>query len=189
MDELNNYKDVSDEEILKFERSIKAEESAKPLVSPISSFNALLLEYKNASSVFTSKLKSLTELHTGLRSIRKDGNCFYRAFGFRFAELVHQNPQWRNAAILRASQTKDLLSETGYDISILEDFWEPFNEALKPESIFEISFTTEYLSDTIVCYLRLATAAELKKNRDMYEAFVLDSYSSLESFIGSQVEP
>ncbi|KAJ1550897.1 OTU domain, ubiquitin aldehyde binding, partial [Nowakowskiella sp. JEL0078] len=187
--ENNTYKDVSDEEILKYERSIKAEESGKPLVSSVTSFDAILSEYENASVVFTSKLKSLIELHSGLRSIRKDGNCFYRAFGFCFSELVHQNPQWRNAAIARASQTKDLLSDTGYDISILEDFWKPFADALKPESNFESSFTTEYISDTIVCYLRLATAAELKKNRDLYEAFVLDSYPSLDIFIGSQVEP
>ena len=47
----------------------------------------------------------------------------------------------------------------------------------------------KYVSDTIVCFLRLVTAATLKLNRDMYEAFVLDTFPSLDDFISSQVEP
>ncbi|KAJ3129956.1 OTU domain, ubiquitin aldehyde binding [Nowakowskiella sp. JEL0407] len=185
----NPYTQLSDEDILKYEKEIKSSEISKPLVSEIETFEHLIQEYASGDPIFSQKIQSLVESCIGLRTIRKDGNCFYRAFGYRFCETLQQNPQWRNVAIARVRATKDLLSSTGYDIEILQDFLEPFEDALKPDANVLQLFQTEYISDTIVCYLRLASAAELKKNRDLYEAFVLDSYPSLDLFISSQVEP
>jgi hypothetical protein len=87
--------------------------------------------------------------------------------------------------------TKQVLKDAGYDEIITEDFYEPFEAAAVKEGQHKLleQFQTEYLSDTIVCYLRLVTAAVLKLNSDMYEAFILDSYPTLEAFISSQVEP
>lgn len=85
------------------------------------------------------------------------------------------------------------MTTMGYDMSLLEDFYEPFIEAVaaenEPESKLLERFQTEHISDTIVCYLRLVTAALLKRDRDLYEAFVLDCYPSLDLFLSSCVEP
>lgn len=140
-----------------------------------------------------------------MRSVRKDGNCFYRAFAFRFCELLLQNRgmQWQKVAIERAKESKALLTTMGYDMGLLEDFWEGFDNALtlhsSPEDEFKSDaesaaallemFQTQHLCDTIVCYLRLVTAALLKRDRDLYEAFILDDYPSLDAFISSCVDP
>lgn len=73
-------------------------------------------------------------------------------------------------------------------MELLDDFFQLFSEALNsasPEDFFGI----EHQGDAVVCYLRILTAAILKRDSDMYEAFVLDAYPTLESFIGAQVEP
>lgn len=80
--------------------------------------------------------------------------------------LERKGTVWQKAAFARAASTKDLMSETGYDMSLLIDFWEPFETAMTPQQepakLLEM-FQTDYISDTIVCYLRLVTAALLKK--------------------------
>ncbi|KAJ1332709.1 hypothetical protein BSLG_008338 [Batrachochytrium salamandrivorans] len=171
----------TDEEILRFERQIKAETMQVPLVGDMVDFQALQEHLKKTC--------------LGMRNVRKDGNCFYRAFGFRLAELVFEQRglPWHQAILQRARDTKALMSAMGYDMSILEDFWEKFQEVLL---ITEMdsggvlkAFQTDYISDTVVCYLRLVTAALLKRDRDIYEAFVLGEYLSLDSFIGECVEP
>ena len=50
-------------------------------------------------------------------------------------------------------------------------------------------FNQTYDAETVVCYLRLITAAILKRDRDIYEAFVLDSYPTIDLFVSHQVEP
>lgn len=187
----------TDEEILKYEKEITAEERAQPLVGDTAiSFDALEAEYSTGNPIFLSKIKSLENSCSGMRKIKKDGNCFYRGFTFRFVELLWEastsNPTWYETTVARCLMTKDLLLEVGYELFAIEDFHDMFMDALKkrdtPEELNSI-FQTDYMSDALVCFLRLVTAAVLKKYRDMYEPFVLDSYPTLDAFIGSQVEP
>ncbi|KAJ8324386.1 hypothetical protein QVD99_002418 [Batrachochytrium dendrobatidis] len=185
----------TDEEILSFERQIKAETLLAPLVGDMVDFTALQQEYASGLNVYVDKIKHLKSTCLGMRNVRKDGNCFYRAFGFRLAELVfeHRDLPWNRAILQRAKETKALMTTMGYDMSILEDFWERFQDVLliKDEDADGVigAFQTDHISDTVVCYLRLITAALLKRDRDIYEAFVLGDYSSLECFISDCVEP
>eukprot|EP00842_Homolaphlyctis_polyrhiza_P006448 jgi/Hompol1/6804/HPOL_002290-RA len=139
--------------------------------------------------------QSTSTRSSGIRNVRKDGNCFYRAFGMRLAELMfHGRGQpWHARLLERALATKELMHATGYDMSILEDFYEKFDEVLKitGDNDYRVqeSFEIDYVSDTVVCYLRLVTAALLKRDKDIYEAFVLDAFPTLESFIAECVEP
>ncbi|KAJ3309162.1 OTU domain, ubiquitin aldehyde binding [Boothiomyces sp. JEL0838] len=150
----------------------------------------LIKEYLNGDPIYHSKLIHLKSSGCKMRTIKKDGNCFYRAFAFRFCELVRdQPPELKDKLIQKCVSTKDLLAQTGYDLSILEDFYDPFYEALSSDKDLLEIFTTEYLSDTIVCFLRILTAALLKRDRELYEVFVLDSYPTLEAFISACVEP
>ncbi|KAJ3320754.1 OTU domain, ubiquitin aldehyde binding [Boothiomyces sp. JEL0866] len=181
----------TDEEILKYERQIKDEEIGNsPLVSNIIGFEALEAEYLNGDPIYHSKLRHLKSTGCKMRTVKKDGNCFYRAFAFRFCELVRDQPDsTKKILIQKCVATKDIFTQTGYDLSIVEDFYDPFYEAITSDRDLLEMFTTEYISDTIVCFLRILTAALLKRDREMYEVFVLDSYPSLEAFIGACVEP
>ncbi|KAJ3140799.1 OTU domain, ubiquitin aldehyde binding [Physocladia obscura] len=185
----------TDQEILAYEKTIAAEFLAAPLVGEASSFDALISEYENNPKIHAKTLQ-LAAKAQAMRCIRKDGNCFYRALSYALCEalLNYKTLPWATAVRNRVLATRTTLVDTGYDPMITEDFFEPLNEALEPDfsaaKLDEFfSKEKEYLSDTIVCYLRLATAAELKKNRDMYEAFILDSYPTIEAFIANQVEP
>jgi ubiquitin thioesterase protein OTUB1 len=156
----------SDEEILKFEKEIlKQEVGDSPLVSELLNFEHLEEEYATGLSIFKEKIKSLKEKCYNMRTVKKDGNCFYRAFSFRFCELVREREgtEWHNFIISQCEKSKQILIKMGYDMTILEDFWEPFYEALTNQGTNLLDmFTTEYTSDTIVCFLRILTAAFLK---------------------------
>ncbi|KAI8850556.1 peptidase C65 Otubain-domain-containing protein [Chytridium lagenaria] len=181
----------TDQEILDYERKLKQELTGdQPLVGALTDLTHLRLEYATGSPIFQRKIETLATTHPCMRSIKKDGNCFYELSALRFAML------WRG---MMGKATRGLLKEGGYDPIVSEDFYEPFREAVgvgegaeryeeAAEKLVEM-FRTEYTSDTIVCYMRLVTAALLKTNRDLYEAFILDSYPSLDAFIASQVEP
>ncbi|KAJ3172403.1 OTU domain, ubiquitin aldehyde binding [Irineochytrium annulatum] len=169
----------TDQEILDYERQLKEEMTGhQPLVGPLSDFSSLQLEYATGAAIFRRKIADLTTTHTGMRAIKKDGNCFYRAISYRFCEAVMQAAEgsdWRRVALERVEGTKDALKAAGYDPIITEDFFEPFRDALNLERAHGWE---EKLLETF-----------RTENRDMYEAFILDSYPSLDAFISSQVEP
>ncbi|CAH8296861.1 unnamed protein product [Schistosoma turkestanicum] len=39
-------------------------------------------------SVYLEKLKLMKQNYRGIRRLRRDGNCFYRAFGFAYIEYL-----------------------------------------------------------------------------------------------------
>jgi len=125
----------------------------------------------------------------GYRSVKKDGNCFFRAFGFRFAELIWttNDEKWKAQATEKALETKTFLISNGYDEAGVEDFYDTFVEMLTRNDKRSLVDTFQgYESETAVCLLRLCTAAELKKNRELYEAF---AEMPLDDFIAQFVEP
>ncbi|KAJ3043791.1 hypothetical protein HDV00_004198 [Rhizophlyctis rosea] len=186
----------TDQEILDYIKAMKEEEgiSTAPLISEKTGFDALQAEYATGLQVFKDKINQIVETCTGMRTARKDGNCFYRAFSFRYCELLWENAgtPWADAIWQRAAVPEQILKEQNYDWTLLEDFWDVLKTAMTkqddPAKLLEI-FQTEHMTDGIVAWLRIITAAFLKENRDMYEAFILDSYPSLDEFIANQVEP
>ena len=177
----------TDAEILAFEKSIKEEYMASDLIGPKISTNELSAEFVDADPVYQVKLRLLGESFSSIRKVRKDGNCFYRALAFSFAEISIANPK----AIETLHATNVLMADCGYDMDLLSDFFQVFLDACSLKSLDELVefFNVEYQSDTIVCYLRLLTAGILKSNAELYEAFILDSFPDLQAFISSQVEP
>ncbi|KAI8927046.1 peptidase C65 Otubain-domain-containing protein [Entophlyctis helioformis] len=186
----------SDEAILSYEREIKQAQMQQPTVGDLVDFSALEEEYMGANPIFLEKIHHLKQTSNGIRNIRKDGNCFYRAFAYRLSELLFslRDKPWYTALHERASATKELMNTSGYDLTFLEDYYEVFMKAVTigpettPETMMEL-FRSDYEGEMIVWFLRFITAAHLKQERDMYEAFVLDSYPSLDMFIRECVEP
>ncbi|KAJ3285699.1 OTU domain, ubiquitin aldehyde binding [Rhizoclosmatium sp. JEL0117] len=185
----------SDADILAHQKAVAAPFLSAPLVGTTGTFEGLVAEYAD-NAAFLRKALQLKDKAVALRHVRKDGNCFYRAFSFALLEalLNYAGSNWAKKVAERINDTRATLTNQGYDPIITDDFYEPIEAALKDDftedklrGIFEGD--GEYQSDTIVCYLRLVTAAELKKNRDLYEAFILDSYPTIDEFIAQQVEP
>ena len=174
---------TTDQEILDYEKLVKQDELQKPMISPLEPFTSLLSEYSN-NDLISSKIQQLSKTKQGLRLIRKDGNCFYRAFAFKFCELVQKsNSVSKYKEIVEG--TIELLVNQGYERDIVQDFKEPLVAALDNLDTFD----QDYNFDTIVCYLRILTAAHLKENAQEYEIFVSDRFPSIQEFIASQVEP
>ena len=74
------------------------------------------------------------------------------------------NAPWYPALLEKCNGLQEILKMTGYDLDIVGDFFEPFHEAYSSDASPLLDmFTTEYTSDTIVCYLRILTAAILKR--------------------------
>lgn len=48
-------------------------------------------EYRQGSSVFRDKIRSLETQYGSMRRTRGDGNCFFRSFMFAFMEQLVQN--------------------------------------------------------------------------------------------------
>ncbi|KAJ3158124.1 hypothetical protein HDU86_003076 [Geranomyces michiganensis] len=183
---LDAYERPSDEQILFYERQIKEAESQAPLVGPLTSFDKLIAEYADGSPAILAKLRTLSESYAGLRATRRDGNCFYRAIAFRLCELLASRrvSPWVDAVVLRLGpRCREIASEAGYNMDLMGDFADCWEDAIRDGDV------EGAMADSVVCWLRLVTAAVLKKNSDLFEAFILDSYPSLELFIGSQVEP
>ena len=78
----------------------------------------------------------------------------------------------------------NLLVSSGYELAAVEDFHEMFVDAIKKPD--QMITGEDYISDTVVCYLKLLTGAHLKLNRELFEAFILGEYLSLDQFISEQ---
>jgi ubiquitin thioesterase protein OTUB1 len=187
-----------------------------PAITEIQGFDVLMKEYENGEEILRTKLKKLASTHEGFRSVKKDGNCFFRAFGYRgclediggfrgkgskslrphfrgiigLAELIweHNGDEWGQFATSKATGTKSMLVDVGYELGAIEDFYDTFMETLQrqEDSANLLQIFQGYASDTVVCHLRLCTAAELKRNKDLYEGF---SEIPLPDLIAQSVEP
>jgi len=181
------YNDISDDTIVNYENLIKEDEESKPLVSEYDNIDNYKVNYIN-SEVFSKKIIQLKKDCKGYRSVRKDGNCFYRSFSYKYFELFHKNPnsRWSKEIKSIAEKSLNVLISANFEKETIEDFYEFFMNSFDEKKFKEESFKDDYISNGIVFYLRLICSAELKLNREAYEVFLEEP---LESFIAHQVEP
>ncbi|TPX59532.1 hypothetical protein PhCBS80983_g02428 [Powellomyces hirtus] len=180
------YARPTDDEILQYERKIKEPHTLAPLVGEKTGFESLQAEYADGSPTTQAKIALLAEEYSGLRCTRRDGNCFYRGLAYRLCELVSERKDtlWAKAVMQRLGpHSREAVGRAGYDLDLMGDFAECWEDAVRDGD------REGAAADSVVCWLRIVTAAILKNNRDMFEAFILDSYPTLDLFIGSQVEP
>jgi len=118
---------------------ILEDSKAAPMVSEKLGVSAALgAEYAdNPQRGFATSIRRLDGAYASLRRVRKDGNCFYRGFLYRYleellvAQLSHEVacgaasacPELaRIRAVVRGS--KAALLEVGYEEVVVDDFWE-----------------------------------------------------------------
>lgn len=103
----------------------KAINESMPFVSDLQPLAVIEAEY--AESKFSSCFDSLAKRYSKIRRLRRDGNCFYRAFLFQMFEhfIVTKGNDYTNfVKVLKES--KDELVANGYDLIVIEDFYDEF---------------------------------------------------------------
>jgi ubiquitin thioesterase protein OTUB1 len=68
-----------------------------------------------------------------VRRLRRDGNCFYRAFLFQLFEhfIETKGEVYTNFIKVVEDSKDDLVANGGYDLVAIEDFYDVFIECLK----------------------------------------------------------
>jgi len=141
------------DEIIKFQNELVAEvEYTSPLVSDRMAIDYLVSEFKD--SLFLESLKEITQKYDFIRTVRRDGNCFYRSFMFRLFEQLSQKKQHKlyNNVVKIIEESKDLIIRNGTQWFVLEDFyniflteWKLVNE-LDPLNAAEYMYKIIYIS-------------------------------------------
>jgi ubiquitin thioesterase protein OTUB1 len=184
------------EEIIKYENEIRKEiEETTPLVSELKPTTELLQEFEY--SEYSESIKTIVNKYENIRLIRRDGNCFYRAFLYRlFEEIsISKNEKLYNNIKKIIEGTKDLTGRNGYDWIVIEDFYNVFinelNSAYQIDFDNSIQFIDKLFSDKekgnyLIVFVRLYIAAYLKENRILYESFIFDE--AFDNWIQREVE-
>jgi len=190
-------------------KAIAAEMQAKPMVGEIESPSALLSEYEGASNAgFVPGIEFLSKKFKGMRRVRGDGNCFYRAFLFSYleqlltkltsgaaeAEAEAREELVRMTNVLNDSRRQ--LVELGYEEMTFEDFLNMLLELVQElptgvttrESLLAAFQEEGGNADYYTWYMRLLTAGSMKRDEARYAAFI-DDGSSLHQYCLREVEP
>ncbi|CAH8441886.1 unnamed protein product [Schistosoma curassoni] len=115
--------------------------------------------------VYLEKLKLMKQNYRGIRRLRRDGNCFYRAFGFAYIEYLLNGKLIKEAGRFKkkCDECKDTLIANGYTQFTVEDFHEQFVGMVDRFTVdggtleeLEEVFNDQAYSDYYVVFLRLA---------------------------------
>lgn len=165
---------------------------------------------------FRSGVQSLTPTYCGIRLIRGDGNCYYRAFLFSLTESILQMQQKQQAATNpkseitntnSASEAERILyfvktiswenvKKAGYSEITIEVFYEEIVQLLEnaARGVIDVEQLQSTLneensvSDYCTWYLRVVTATYLKLDPDRFLPF-LEQYYDIQQFCEREVEP
>lgn len=195
LDGMNNQD--FDSAILRYQEEISNEVAEQsPLVSTREDFGRILGEYIN-DPVFRDKLIFLSNRYGLIRRTRGDGNCFYRAFGFRLCELLAVDDRyrtWRPRIKQTFQDAKASLIEKGYSQFSVEDFCqsavETLDRVIQDPTTLEAVFQQQEESDYFVVFLRLLTALALMEMEETFQPFLEAlGYPAVSDFCRAEVEP
>ena len=118
-------------------------------------------EFAN-DEVYRTKIAKLSDQYSEFRRIRPDGNCFFRAVGFRLFEWLLDNEAEFAKVKQSLEPSKDQMVKLGMPEFTVEDFYDNFMENLnslsgeKPITLAEVEemFREEGSSNYLVVFLR-----------------------------------
>ena len=178
-----------------------------PFISDLMDTSVVMHEYTDTKfeASFQQLIKSIEEGgrgYTQIRRLRRDGNCFYRAFLFQlfehYALNLHEGKykaQYDQLLKIVEESKEDLTKNAGYDDIVIEDFYDVFLENVKklekmPEDFKAqeeegVKVYSEYVhqqlmkvlcnheeANYIIMYARFMAACHLKKNAILFEDFL-----------------
>jgi hypothetical protein len=166
--------------------AIRAEVAAsQALVGALEPTEALLAKYAENPG-FLAQVPAIVAAYSGVRTVRGDGICFYRAALVALGLSVHGGAAALPPTLIqRVHGAKALLAKHGYS-----EFCNDFIDALvayleglaAPGSSAEAAAVQPLVaaeSEASILYgLRLLTAVELHESADEYEAFIMGAFDS-----------
>ncbi|GAX72818.1 hypothetical protein CEUSTIGMA_g273.t1 [Chlamydomonas eustigma] len=192
----------ADEQILDQQNAIRAETSTIPYVGDKEDMSCLKTEYQNGNFVFLKKIDSLQATYSSYRRTRGDGNCFYRAFLYRYLEsLLDENniPECRRF-IECINGWRQKLVEAHFQELVFEDAMELLLEQVSTignndnpmtKETLTINMRDDMVSNMMVMFLRMVTSAEIQRRSDFFAPFIMGMYddvSCVEVFCQRSVE-
>ena len=184
---------------VEYENAIKAEiEQTTPLISELLDIKILLKDYEE-NLEYANSVKIITEKYKYIRKVRRDGNCFYRAYIYRLFEYIcmKNNNQLYNDMLKKIEGIKDLTAKNGYDWILVEDFYNVFygefcscfnsvnNTGVSVRDYMDNLFNDKDKGNYLIYFIRFCIAAYLKENRTLYEVFIEGDF---ETWIRKEVE-
>ena len=151
-----------DELILKQQEAIQKDiASSTSLVSGVLPLHQLETEFQ-ADEVFRAKILKLQDKYSHLRRVRPDGNCFFRAVGFRLFEQLLGSAEQLARVRARVEPSKEQMVGLGMPEFTVEDFYDNFMESLGQlggedkvaAAELDTMFNDEGVSNYLVVFLR-----------------------------------
>ncbi len=174
---------------------VRAEVEERPLVSARMSTSALSAEF--AEGVFAAKVASLRRRYEAAVFLRRDGNCFVRAFVTGLLLHLRKTDATERARLteLFRGSLEYACSQGGYEQFILEDFHDVLMERVEAagaegaseESVLEQMRTAE-LSDYCVMFMRCLVGAVMMQRQEQYLSFLPD-VARMRDYVKSEIEP
>lgn len=170
--------------------------STTGLVSARTPLAALEADFAN-DPVFKSKVVKIGEKYGEFRRTRPDGNCFFRAVGFRLFERLLADQAELGKVRARLEGSKDEMVRLGMPEFTVEDFFDNFMSSLErlaagadQAELAEVEemFRDEGTSNYLVVFLRLLTSKQLQLEGDFYQNF-MEGGATVASFCSTEVEP
>ena len=158
----------------------------QPLTSQKQELSVLRNTYVRGSN-FDQSVEHLSQTYSTIRTVRGDGNCYYRAFLYSLCETTGE----LGRVIKVIEDSIGLAEQCGYERFTIESFWEEFLEFLKslPKDFHEQLNEENAVSDYATWYMRILTAVHLKSDPDRFIHFLDGEYFDLTTFCQREVEP
>lgn len=181
----------TDEATLRQMEQLQREAEAQPLLDEKRATAALLEKYTDAA--FTGKIQTLAKAFPYFRAARGDGNCFYRAYAFGLMEWLTQEAQRATTFLQQLKSSYDMALAAGFDAFTTEDFYETVEELFKrleseSSSALREALNDDGVSNYVVAYLRIVTAAYMKTHADDFQPF-LEEGMTVDEFCNRHVNP
>eukprot|EP00977_Amphora_coffeiformis_P009811 scaffold2256_cov166-Amphora_coffeaeformis.AAC.16 len=184
-------------------QEIETEVKQQPLTSERKLIETLRDLYDPATQTeFLQGCDYLATQYSHYRSIRGDGNCYYRAFLFRLIEVLLALPPkdpegMRILEWIRTASWQQVI-QTGYSEFAVETFYDQVVEVLQDVVVDRNKtaddWTTELneenaVSDYCTWYLRVLTATYLKSAPDRFLPFMEEQHLDMQQYCAREIEP
>ncbi|GBF98743.1 ubiquitin thioesterase otubain-like [Raphidocelis subcapitata] len=183
---------------------VREEEAKKPYVGDKETLESLMQDYR-AYPVFVAKIRSLASRYGGIRRVRSDGNCFFRATAFGLLEwlLVNEADSECQNFLRTLEACKDRMVGAGFDPLVFEDALDMLAGMVNAicvgasvpgqgadASTLLANFRDDTVSNMVVMLLRFITSAEIQARQDHFAPFVLGvADTDVQTFCRRFVEP
>jgi ubiquitin thioesterase protein OTUB1 len=151
----------------------------------------LRTEFKDG--IFLAKSNWLAGQYTQMIQLRRDGNCFVRAFATGLMLHLQRSSKEEQERVLAlfANALDFVCSSGGYESFVVEDFWETFVDMLRSACRSSEDEILERMngmdSDCCVTFLRCLIGAVMCEKQDLFLSFLPDVFS-MRDYVRSEID-